>query len=73
MDPNSIYYAELCPHEPSWVHEQLAEERVRLEREVERLKTGIKTNDVTMIVDGNDMCDWGWSTHRGSGAGQQKR
>lgn len=35
-----------------------------LRAEVARLKAGIKTAEVTMIVDGGDMCDWGWATHR---------
>lgn len=32
------------------------------EAEVERLKHGVKTCDGTMVVDGNDMYDWGWET-----------
>ena len=31
-----------------------------LKRELERIKDGIKRCDATMIVDGNDMYDWGW-------------
>lgn len=34
-----------------------------LSRELARIKNGIKTIDIAMIVDGNDMIDWGWSTH----------
>jgi hypothetical protein len=37
----------------------------RLEKdsaELRRIKEGIKRNEITMIVDGNDMCDWGWTT-----------
>lgn len=30
--------------------------------ELARIKTGIKRCEITMIVDGNDMCDWGWTT-----------
>lgn len=33
-----------------------------LRDEIERLKTGIKTLNLTMDVDGNDMIDWGWTT-----------
>lgn len=33
-----------------------------LEIELQRIKEGIRTNDICMIVDGNDMIDWGWTT-----------
>jgi hypothetical protein len=33
-----------------------------LEEQLDRLKEGIKTCNITMVVDGNDMCDWGWTT-----------
>lgn len=32
--------------------------------EIARLKKGIKTGEITMIVDGGDMMDHGWMTHR---------
>ena len=31
-------------------------------KEIDRLKQGIKSNNITMIVDGNDMADLGWTT-----------
>lgn len=31
-------------------------------RELNRIKKGIKTVDVNMNVDGNDMNVWGWAT-----------
>jgi len=34
-----------------------------LEAELDRLKEGIKRAEVTMVVDGNDMIDWGWYRH----------
>lgn len=43
------YYGELCPHEPVWVHEQLAEERVKLERQGQIAKTPEEINK--MIAD----------------------
>lgn len=30
--------------------------------ELTRIKDGIKRCESTMIIDGNDMCDWGWMT-----------
>lgn len=45
-----------------------APETAALAAEVERLKTGIKNGEVTMIVDGGDMCDWMWMTHRDANA-----
>lgn len=37
------------------------EEKIkRLEAELERIKDGIKRKERTMIIDGNDMIDWGW-------------
>lgn len=35
-----------------------------LKKELKRIKNGIKTGDITMIVDGNDMIDWGWTTQK---------
>lgn len=32
--------------------------------ELERIKDGIKHNDITMIVDGGDMIDHGWTTQK---------
>lgn len=31
-----------------------------LKRDLDRIKHGIKTTNAEMIVDGNDMIDWGW-------------
>jgi hypothetical protein len=42
MKMSKEYYAQLCPHEPSWVHDQLAEEREKLERENADLKRLLK-------------------------------
>ena len=36
------YYAELCAHEESWVHEQLAEGTIELETKIKKLKTAIQ-------------------------------
>jgi 3-phosphoglycerate kinase len=36
--------------------------------ELARIKEGIKTADRTLIVDGNDMADWGWSTTKNRNA-----
>lgn len=33
-------------------------------QELDRIKKGIKTCDPCLIIDGNDMTDWGWSTHK---------
>jgi hypothetical protein len=35
---------------------------IALSHQVERLKLIIKSCDICGIVDGNDMCDWGWMT-----------
>lgn len=40
----------------------LASELLDSKSELERIKTIIKTCDVCGIIDGNDMCDWGWKT-----------
>jgi len=37
-------------------------ENEELSKELERIKHGIKTGDICLIVDGNDMADWGWVT-----------
>lgn len=37
-------------------------ENLELRKELLRIKHGIKHLEVTMIVDGNDMADWGWIT-----------
>lgn len=40
--------------------EKLKKENQILTDELNRIKTGIKKLDICMIVDGNDMIDWGW-------------
>jgi hypothetical protein len=34
-----------------------------LQEQLNGIKEGIKTCKFTMIVDGNDMLDWGWTTY----------
>ncbi len=41
--------------------EQLEKEVETLKLELKRIKDGIKRANTTMIVDGNDMADWGWT------------
>jgi hypothetical protein len=36
-----------------------------LETELNSIKDGIKRNSMTTVVDGNDMCDWGWTNIEG--------
>jgi hypothetical protein len=33
-------------------------------KEIARLKKGIRENDFCMVVDGSDMADHGWTTHK---------
>lgn len=33
-----------------------------LQMELNRIKDGIMRGQITMIIDGNDMIDWGWTT-----------
>jgi hypothetical protein len=35
-----------------------------MDDELNRIKEGIKRNDICMIVDGNDMIGWGWTTQK---------
>ena len=42
----------------------LIEEVATLRVELKRIKEGIKKCNIVLIVDGNDMCDWGWMTIR---------
>jgi len=39
---------------------ELQDELDKTKTELERIKEGIKQCKITMIVDGNDMVDWGW-------------
>jgi hypothetical protein len=41
---------------------ELEKKVYELEKELERIKGGIKRCDSVLIVDGNDMADWGWLT-----------
>ncbi len=34
----------------------------QLKAELSRIKEGVRHCNATMIVDGNDMFDWGWTT-----------
>lgn len=37
-------------------------ENTSLVRELARIKHGIKRVDIALIVEGNDMTDWGWAS-----------
>lgn len=39
----------------------ISDEYNKLKKELTDIKDGIKRNSITTIVDGNDMCDWGWT------------
>lgn len=39
------YYAELCPHEPNWVHEHLAAERAGYEAGIDSLRRAVHAAD----------------------------
>ena len=42
--------------------EELNKQIDDLQKELKRIKDGIKQCDSVLIIDGNDMADWGWLT-----------
>jgi len=46
-------------HTEATIHAQRANDK---DQQLEAIKAGIKARDTTLIVDGNDMNDWGWTT-----------
>jgi hypothetical protein len=57
--PNSDYFV---LDKSDTIPREACERILALEAELERIKEGIKRCQITMIVDGSDMCDWGWMT-----------
>lgn len=42
--------------------DEVMDELRETKKELSRIKDGIKRCQGTMIIDGNDMFDWGWTT-----------
>jgi hypothetical protein len=69
---SSIYKIKCLETQKANLEAQVEEQRKELFRlkehnriarsELTRIKDGIKRNDATMIIEGNDMYDWGWIT-----------